>query len=110
MRVFFCAGPFAFEEIAAMQYDYDVVIVGYGFGGSVSALRLTEKGYTVAVLEAGRRFTRDALPKNSWHVRDYLWVPALGLYGIQRIHLLGMEIVLAWAGGGGASRTYDNTF
>ncbi|MHB6909179.1 GMC oxidoreductase [Streptomyces sp. DB-54] len=89
-------------------YDYDVLVVGSGFGGSVSALRLTEKGYRVGVLEAGRRFTRETLPKNSWDLRNYLWAPALGLYGIQRIHLLGNVMVLAGAGGGG-SLNYANT-
>ncbi|ROO87585.1 cholesterol oxidase [Actinocorallia herbida] len=92
-----------------MPYDYDVVIVGSGFGGSVSALRLTEKGYKVAVLEAGRRFTPQSLPKNSWHVRDYLWAPALGLYGVQRVHVLGKVMVMAGAGVGGGSLNYGNT-
>ncbi|MFF6960158.1 MULTISPECIES: GMC family oxidoreductase N-terminal domain-containing protein [unclassified Streptomyces] len=90
-------------------YDYDVVVIGSGFGGSVSALRLTEKGYRVGVLEAGRRFARDELPKNSWDVRNYLWAPALGLYGIQRIHVLGNVLVLAGAGVGGGSLNYANT-
>ncbi|MEV0320107.1 GMC oxidoreductase [Streptomyces sp. NPDC050658] len=90
-------------------YDYDVIVVGSGFGGSVSALRLTEKGYRVGVLEAGRRFTRDSLPKNSWDLKNYLWAPALGLYGIQRIHLLGNVMVLAGAGVGGGSLNYANT-
>ncbi|MEW2547480.1 GMC family oxidoreductase [Streptomyces sp. NPDC047002] len=90
-------------------YDYDVVVVGSGFGGSVAALRLTEKGYRVGVLEAGRRFTRETLPKNSWDVRNYLWAPALGLYGIQRVHLLGNVMVLAGAGVGGGSLNYANT-
>ncbi|MFE3740099.1 GMC oxidoreductase [Streptomyces sp. NPDC059134] len=90
-------------------YDYDVIVVGSGFGGSVSALRLTEKGYRVGVLEAGRRFTRETLPKNSWDVRNYLWAPALGLYGIQRVHLLGNVMVLAGAGVGGGSLNYANT-
>ncbi|MFF7889055.1 GMC family oxidoreductase N-terminal domain-containing protein [Streptomyces sp. NPDC020794] len=90
-------------------YDYDVIVVGSGFGGSVTALRLTEKGYRVGVLEAGRRFTRDALPKNSWDIKNYLWAPALGLYGIQRIHLLGNVMVLAGAGVGGGSLNYANT-
>ncbi|KUJ67082.1 cholesterol oxidase [Streptomyces albus subsp. albus] len=89
--------------------DYDVLVIGSGFGGSVSALRLTEKGYRVGVLEAGRRFTRDTLPRNSWDLRNYLWAPALGLYGIQRIHVLGHVMVLAGAGVGGGSLNYANT-
>ncbi|MYW20627.1 FAD-binding protein [Streptomyces sp. SID2955] len=90
-------------------YDYDVIVVGSGFGGSVTALRLTEKGYRVGVLEAGRRFTRDTLPKNSWDLKNYLWAPKLGMYGIQRIHLLGNVMVLAGAGVGGGSLNYANT-
>jgi cholesterol oxidase len=94
---------------AQNQYDYDVIVVGSGFGGSVTALRLTEKGYRVGVLEAGRRFTRASLPKNSWDLKNFLWAPALGLYGIQRIHLLGNVMVLAGAGVGGGSLNYANT-
>ncbi|MER6470331.1 GMC family oxidoreductase [Streptomyces collinus] len=90
-------------------YDYDVLVIGSGFGGSVSALRLTEKGYSVGVLEAGRRFTRDSLPRNSWDLKNYLWAPKLGMYGIQRIHLLGNVMVLAGAGVGGGSLNYANT-
>ncbi|MFJ8084850.1 GMC oxidoreductase [Streptomyces sp. NPDC096205] len=90
-------------------YDYDVIVVGSGFGGSVTALRLTEKGYSVGVLEAGRRFTRGTLPKNSWDIKNYLWAPKLGLFGIQRIHLLGNVMVLAGAGVGGGSLNYANT-
>ncbi|MEU9763097.1 GMC family oxidoreductase [Streptomyces sp. NPDC047985] len=90
-------------------YDYDVLVVGSGFGGAVSALRLTEKGYRVGVLEAGRRFTPGTLPKNSWDLKNYLWAPALGLYGIQRVHLLGNVMVLAGAGVGGGSLNYANT-
>ena len=91
------------------QFDYDVVVVGSGFGGSVSALRLSEKGYRVGVLEAGRRFTRETLPKNSWDLKKFLWAPALGLYGIQRIHLLSNVMILAGAGVGGGSLNYANT-
>jgi cholesterol oxidase len=91
------------------SYDYDVIVVGSGFGGSVTALRLTEKGYRVGVLEAGRRFARHELPKNSWDLKNFLWAPALGLYGIQRIHLLGNVMVLAGAGVGGGSLNYANT-
>jgi cholesterol oxidase len=90
-------------------HDYDVIVVGSGFGGSVTALRLTEKGYKVGVLEAGRRFTRESLPKNSWDLKNYLWAPKLGMYGIQRIHLLGNVMVLAGAGVGGGSLNYANT-
>ncbi|MFJ9854158.1 GMC family oxidoreductase N-terminal domain-containing protein [Streptomyces sp. NPDC101150] len=97
------------ERATDEGYDYDVLVVGSGFGGSVSALRLTEKGYRVGVLEAGRRFTRETLPKNSWDLKNYLWAPALGCYGIQRIHLLGNVMVLAGAGVGGGSLNYANT-
>ncbi|MDV7134050.1 GMC family oxidoreductase [Williamsia muralis] len=89
--------------------DYDVVVVGSGFGGSVAALRLAEKGYKVAVLEAGRRFTDDQLPKTSWRLRKYLWAPWLGCYGLQRIHLLPDVLVMAGAGVGGGSLNYANT-
>ncbi len=89
--------------------DFDVLIIGSGFGGSVTALRLAEKGYRVGVLEAGRRFTDDTLPTNSWHLRDFLWAPRLGCTGIQRIHLLKDCIVLGGAGVGGGSLNYANT-
>ena len=89
--------------------DYDVVVVGSGFGGSVAALRLTEKGYRVAVIEAGRRFADEEFAKTSWDARRYLWAPRLGCFGIQRIHLLKDVIVLAGAGVGGGSLVYANT-
>ncbi|WP_030434116.1 GMC oxidoreductase [Actinoplanes subtropicus] len=89
--------------------DYDVVIVGSGFGGSVSALRLTEKGYRVGVLEAGRRYTPEMLPKTSWDLKNFLWAPRLGLRGIQRITLLKDIVVLSAAGVGGGSLVYANT-
>jgi cholesterol oxidase len=89
--------------------DYDVIVIGSGFGGSVAALRLTEKGYRVGVLEAGQRFTDDTLPKTSWDARNFIWAPRLGLKGIQRIHLLNNVVILAGAGVGGGSLNYANT-
>ncbi len=89
--------------------DADVVVVGSGFGGSVAALRLAEKGYRVVVLEAGRRFTPETLPRTSWDVRRFLWAPRLGCLGIQRIHVLPDVVVLAGAGVGGGSLVYANT-
>lgn len=86
-----------------------VVVVGSGFGGSVAALRLSEKGYRVTVLEAGRRFTPETLPRTSWDVRRFLWAPRLGCRGIQRIHVLPDVVVLAGAGVGGGSLVYANT-
>ncbi|MEO3826778.1 GMC family oxidoreductase [Actinomadura sp. B10D3] len=107
-----------------MTHDFDVLVVGSGFGGSVSALRLTEKGYKVGVIEAGRRFDTNPsgapgsrypeLPKTNWRVARYLWAPALGLTGIQRMHLVrgaksSRVMVLAGAGVGGGSLNYANT-
>ena len=91
------------------RFDYDVIVVGSGFGGSVSALRLTEKGYRVGVLEAGRRFTPQTLPTSSWDLKNFLWAPQAGMYGIQRIHLLRDVMILAGAGVGGGSLNYANT-
>ena len=92
-----------------MEPDYDVLIIGSGFGGSVTALRLTEKGYRVGVLEAGRRFADEDFAKTSWNLRKFLWAPKLGMYGIQRIHLLRNCMILAGAGVGGGSLNYANT-
>ncbi|GAA2615819.1 FAD-dependent oxidoreductase [Paractinoplanes durhamensis] len=92
-----------------MAQDFDVVIIGSGFGGSVSALRLTEKGYRVAVLEAGRRFADDEFAETSWRLRRYLYAPALRCYGILRLTLLRHAMIMSGAGVGGGSLGYANT-
>ncbi|MEU8411554.1 GMC family oxidoreductase [Amycolatopsis japonica] len=89
--------------------NYDVLVIGSGFGGSVTALRLTEKGYRVGVLETGRRFADDEFAKTSWRLRKYLWAPKLGCFGIQRLTLLKNTFVLSGAGVGGGSLVYANT-
>jgi cholesterol oxidase len=91
------------------QDDYDVIVIGSGFGGSVTALRLTEKGYRVGVLEAGQRFGEHNTPKTSWDVRNFVWAPKLGCKGMQRIHVLKDVVILAGAGVGGGSLNYANT-
>ncbi|MGF1653870.1 MAG: GMC oxidoreductase [Actinomycetales bacterium] len=87
----------------------DVVVVGSGFGGSVAALRLSEKGYRVLVLEAGRRWADADHARTSWDLPRFLWAPRLGWYGIQRIHRLPHVVILAGAGVGGGSLNYANT-
>ncbi|WP_328646385.1 GMC family oxidoreductase [Amycolatopsis sp. NBC_00348] len=89
--------------------DYDVLVIGSGFGGSVTALRLTEKGYRVGVLETGRRFADDEFAKTSWRLRKYLWAPKLGCFGIQRLTLLKNTFVMSGSGVGGGSLVYANT-
>jgi cholesterol oxidase len=96
-------------ELTRTDFDYDVLVIGSGFGGSVTALRLTEKGYRVGVLEAGRRYTDETLPKTSWRLRKFLYAPKLGLHGIQRITLLKDVLVLTGCGVGGGSLVYANT-
>jgi cholesterol oxidase len=90
-------------------FDEDVVVIGSGFGGAVAALRLAEKGYRVRVYEAGRRFEDEDFATTNWNVRRYLWAPALGCFGVQRIHRLPHVMILAGAGVGGGSLNYANT-
>jgi len=97
------------SSFGVVSFDADVIIIGSGFGGSVSALRLAEKRYSVVVLEAGRRFGPDDFAKSSWDVHKFLWAPHLGMRGIQRITLMREVMVLAGAGVGGGSLVYANT-
>ncbi len=91
-----------------MDVNYDVVVIGSGFGGSVAALRLTEKGYRVGVLEAGKRWDASSLPATNWNLRKFLWFPKLGMRGIQRLSLLNHALALSGAGVGGGSLVWGN--
>jgi cholesterol oxidase len=87
---------------------YDFVIIGSGFGGSVSAMRLAEKGYSVAVLERGRRFEDREFPKTNWDLRNFLWLPALRCFGIFQMTFLNGQLALHGNGVGGGSLGYGN--
>ena len=91
------------------SWDFDYVVIGSGFGGSVSALRLAEKGYRVAVIEQGKRFTTETLPKSTWNLKNYLWMPKLGLKGIMAITIFKDIVIFHGAGVGGGSLVYANT-
>ena len=95
--------------MTSTTFDYDVLVIGSGFGGSVSALRLTEKGYRVGVLEAGARFRDEDFAATSFDVEKYLFRPEIGCYGIQRIDALKDALILSGAGVGGGSLVYANT-
>jgi cholesterol oxidase len=92
-----------------LTHDYDWIVVGSGFGGSVSALRLAEKGYSVAVLECGKRFSDDDFPKSTWDSRRYFWAPRVGMKGIFRLSLFKDIAVVSGSGVGGGSLGYANT-
>lgn len=92
----------------AGNHDYDFIVIGSGFGGSVSALRLSAKGYRVLVLEKGRRWRSSDFPKTNWNLRKNIWMPKLGLYGIQMLTLLKNVLVLHGGGVGGGSLVYAN--
>jgi cholesterol oxidase len=89
--------------------EYDYVIIGSGFGGSVSALRLSEKGYKVLVIEKGRWFAKDDFPKSNWNIKKWLWLPTFRFFGIFKISMFKDVTVLSGTGVGGGSLVYANT-
>jgi cholesterol oxidase len=91
------------------SYDYDWIVIGSGFGGSVAALRLAEKGYKVGVLECGRRYEDDTLPKTFWHAWKVLWMPWLKAFGLIRVSLFKHVAVLSGSSVGGGSHAYAGT-
>ncbi len=94
--------------ISARKYDHDYIIIGSGFGGSVAALRLSEKGYRVLVLEKGKRLSAKDFPKRNWNLRRWLWLPLLRFFGFFRISLFRHLTVLSGIGVGGGSLVYAN--
>jgi cholesterol oxidase len=94
------------EALASRTFDF--VVVGSGFGGSVSAMRLSEKGYRVLVLERGKRFRDEELPKSNWQIWKYLWLPALRCFGILQLTQLHGVMVMVGSGVGGGSLMYAN--
>lgn len=97
------------NEVKFAEPDYDWLVIGSGFGGAVSALRLAEKGYRVAVLECGRRFTDEELPKSTGDLRRYVWMPKLGMKGILRLTVFRDVTILSGSGVGGGSLVYAQT-
>jgi cholesterol oxidase len=96
-------------EESTRQFDFDWLVIGSGFGGSVSALRLAEKGYRVAVLECGRRFRDQDFAKSTWSLRRYFWAPRAGMRGIMRVSTFKDISVVSGCGVGGGSLGYANT-
>jgi cholesterol oxidase len=93
----------------ARDYDFDWLVIGSGFGGSVSALRLSEKGHSVGVLECGRRFADSELPSSTGDLRRYFWNPRFGMKGIFRLTIFKDVSVVSGCGVGGGSLGYANT-
>ncbi len=92
-----------------MEDSYDWLVIGSGFGGSVSALRLAEKGYSVGVLESGRRYEDADFAKSTWHLRRYYWMPRIGLRGIFRMTVFKDVFIVSGSGVGGGSLGFANT-
>jgi cholesterol oxidase len=98
-----------FMAACGQHYDFDFIVIGSGFGGSVSALRLTEKGYRVAVIEMGRRWTPRSFPRTSWSIHRWFWRPQLGLRGFFNMHFFRHATILHGCAVGGGSITYAAT-
>jgi cholesterol oxidase len=96
-------------EESARQFDFDWLVIGSGFGGSVSALRLAEKGYRVGVLECGRRFRDEDFARSTWSLRRYFWAPRVGMRGILRLSTFKDISIVSGCGVGGGSLGYANT-
>src|SRR5260370_36583326 len=94
------------ELTMSHEYDYDYLVIGSGFGGSVSALRLAEKGYRVAILESGRRFEEDDFAERLSQLRRTVFAPKLGLKGVLRVTPFKDGMILGGSGVGGASLVY----
>jgi cholesterol oxidase len=103
------AYPPAMGGPTGRSYDYDWLVIGSGFGGSVSALRLAEKGYRVGIVECGRRFRDRDFARTAWNLRRYLWMPGLGLRGVFRMTLFKDVFIVSGSGVGGGSLGYANT-
>jgi cholesterol oxidase len=94
--------------MGTIQHDFDYIVIGSGFGGSVSALRLAQKGYRVGVLEKGKEWKTTDFPKTSWNIKKNLWLPRLGCYGYQMLTFFKHVLILHGGGVGGGSLVYAN--
>ena len=92
-----------------MQYDFDYIIIGSGFGGSVSALRLSEKGYKVLVVEKGKWYKPNDFAKTNWNLRKWLWFPSIKFFGIMKMSIFRHVVIISGTGVGGGSLVYANT-
>jgi cholesterol oxidase len=92
-----------------LEKEYDYIVIGSGFGGSVSAMRLAEKGYKVLVIEKGKRWQTSDFPKTNWNLKKYLWIPALRFFGFMKLSFFREVFILSGVGVGGGSLVYANT-